>query len=895
MQKNGEKMKKISELRLPCIAFSITGALYLLYFAVFGFYPFGERSIAWCDLEQQYLPILMELRNALLEGTSLLLGRGGGGMNLWGVILFFVSSPIGILSLLCSEDNMIYFINILTIVKLAICAASASWFFRKMFKRLPDCFNIILSVIYPLSGYVMMYYQNNMWLDVMAIFPLLLLSMFRLCDCGKWRSYTIFLSLTMLMNFYISYMIVLYIVISFGVMLLFCCKKNNRADRSLKFAAGSFCAAVMTAVIWMPAMKQFLTSGRGESFIEKFTDGNILYNTVDKLAQLLCTSAAVGAVIFTLIRLKRFRSGRPAFFASMTAVMLVGTLIEPINKLWHTGSYQAYPLRFGFIIILLCLSLCAEILSGVGKYKIPENSQKRRFFAVSAAVFALALVVYIIGIANHKKYNSYTSVLWVSRNSAMLLAAGAIAAIACVFIFISYQNGSAGRKTTALMLSGIVLFESFFSFGVYFDNITDVTSRFNQTIALSGKINDENFYRAKSLKRYFYSNMMEGMNYNSIGHYTSLTDGDFLFAAKRLGYSAYWMDVSSNGGTLISDAFLMNKYFFGLADDKNGFMDDYNMNDTLKIYRNTVVPSGAVISSVSPDELGDFSKVQRMPASSYMAEVLFGEKNIIHEVEPYTVKNLNITRENGKIKAEIIDPDESASLNYNFHADGKIELYADLFGNYSTALKEPYFESVSIKVNGKTLSSYYPNKKENGILDLGTFNNKYVSVKIEVHKNFEAEIFGLYTMDAERIAEHIQNVPTAQISLDGNKIKITADSPDGGWAYVPFAYNDGFSAKINGEKTALYKAFGSFMAIQLENGKNEIELAFYPEGFKIGIIISCFGGLMFIVLMILMKQFRISHKIGKIFIAGIYASSAGVLLLLYVFAPAVWLVMQFIG
>jgi len=52
---------------------------------------------------------------------------------------------------------------------------------------------------------------------------------------------------------------------------------------------------------------------------------------------------------------------------------------------------------------------------------------------------------------------------------------------------------------------------------------------------------------------------------------------------------------------------------------------------------------------------------------------------------------------------------------------------------------------------------------------------------------------------------------------------------------------------------------------------------------------------MFIVLMILMKQFRISHKIGKIFIAGIYASSAGVLLLLYVFAPAVWLVMQFIG
>ncbi len=266
-------MKKLSVMKLPVIAFAAVGAIYLLYFAIYGFYPFGERSIAWCDLEQQYLPLLMELREIILDGGSFLLGKGGGGMNLWGVVLFFVSSPLGMLSLLVSSESMIYFINILTVLKLALCGASASYFFGRLFRSLPSCFNVLLSVIYPLSGYVMMYYQNNMWLDVMIIFPPLLLSLFSLCEQGKWKSYTILLSLAMFMNFYLCYMIVLFVVISFGVMIFFCCEKEKRGSVAVKFLLSDLCAALITAVVWIPSMKQFTSSGRGDSFTEQFTVG----------------------------------------------------------------------------------------------------------------------------------------------------------------------------------------------------------------------------------------------------------------------------------------------------------------------------------------------------------------------------------------------------------------------------------------------------------------------------------------------------------------------------------------------------------------------------------------------------------------------------------------------
>ncbi|MCC8135353.1 MAG: YfhO family protein, partial [Ruminococcus sp.] len=714
-------MKKLSVMKLPVIAFAAVGAIYLLYFAIYGFYPFGERSIAWCDLEQQYLPLLMELREIILDGGSFLLGKGGGGMNLWGVILFFVSSPLGMLSLLVSSESMIYFINILNVLKLALCGASASYFFGRIFRSLPSCFNVLLSVIYPLSGYVMMYYQNNMWLDVMIIFPPLLLSLFSLCEQGKWKSYTILLSLAMFMNFYLCYMIVLFVVISFGVMIFFCCEKEKRGSVAVKFLLSDLCAALITAVVWIPSMKQFTSSGRGDSFTEQFTVGGFFFNGDDKLALLISSSMAVAAILAMLARNRMFRKGRAAYIMIMTLIMLAGAFIEPANKIWHTGNYQAYPLRYGFIIILLALSAAAVLLSEAPAAELPEKKRSFPMKPAMAAVLGGAVIVFAIGIANHGEYTSYTSTLWLDGgDSAAVIICGAVGAAALLIFLAGYSRSILGRRLTAAFMSVIVLCGSLFSFGIFFDNINDVTLRFSQTTELSGKIDDDGFYRAKSSKRYFYSNMMEAMGYSSIGHYTSLTDKDFLFTAKQLGYSAYWMDISSNGGTLLTDAFLMNKYVFGLSGDKNGFYENYNTDDVLKIYRSTIVSDGAVISGISPEELSDFENTQRMESTEYIAEKLYGAEDILRRAEPYAAKNLEYSEENGTYRFEITDPQEEASLEYSLYVSGRQELYADVFGNYSTALKEPYFESVSIYVNGSLISDYYPNKKENGILDLGT-------------------------------------------------------------------------------------------------------------------------------------------------------------------------------
>lgn len=879
----------------PAAAFLAVGAIYMIYFALRGFYPFGDRSIAWCDMEQQYVPLMMEVRSIVLEGGSVLLGKGGGGMNFWGVFLFFVSSPFVLLSLLVSEENVIYFVNILTVLKLAFCGASAELYFQRIFPKMPRSFGILMSIMYSLSGCVMMYYQNNMWLEMMLLFPLLLLSMFRLCEKGKWGAYALCLSAAMYLNFYISFMIVIFILISGGLMLLFCCSGRQRADIAVKLIIGDICAALMTAIVWIPAFRQFTASGRGSSSADLFFGGTFFYCGFDKAALLSCTAIVFAAAAEIILERKKLKSGRGAFFALITAIMLAGAFIDPANKLWHTGSYQAFPFRYGFMIVLTAMSVCAVLISErtVNITKSEAQLRKIRTGVLAALLVFVAAAVPVFIYSD--KINSYVSSLWVEERDAVILTAlAAVGAVVYLICIKKYCSGTLKKSVTLAVMACVMIIESMLSFNVYFGNVTDVTERFAQTAALNDNIEDDEFYRVKSMKRYFYSNMLEGLGFSSIGHYTSLTDSDFLFTAKRLGYSSYWMDSSAIGGTILTDAFLMNKYFFGTASVMNGLSELYNGDAALKIYKNTLSSDGALISQTSPDELLSSDDFQRMEFTEFMAEKLYGAEDIIGAVEPYAYDNLTFTEDENGSHFSIEDTSEKASISYNLFVEGRKELYFDIFSNYSTSLTEPYFSAVSVYVNGKLIEKDYPNKRINGIIDLGTFEDKYVSVKLAVNEDFSADTFGLYTLDIPKAEECVRNAETASISLDGNKIRITADSAGGGYLYIPFAYSEGYSAQLNGQKTDIHKILGSFMAVELENGVNELVLTFYPLGFKAGAVISVLGGIIFLLLMFLKPRTEKLGRAGKAAPKLLITVSIAAVGVIYVIAPALWLMYNYL-
>ncbi len=129
---------------------------------------------------------------------------------------------------------------------------------------------------------------------------------------------------------------------------------------------------------------------------------------------------------------------------------------------------------------------------------------------------------------------------------------------------------------------------------------------------------------------------------------------------------------------------------------------------------------------------------------------------------------------------------------------------------------------------------------------------------------FEAP--GIYTFDRLKVSAQSLSVPTENLaSLRQNTLKNVSISTNKvtGSIYLPSSkvlclsipYSDGWSAKIDGERTKLMRANQMYMGILLEPGSHEIELTYETPGLKAGSILSKIGFLLFIAI-ILLGQFK---------------------------------------
>ncbi len=122
-------MEKRLKLILPMLA---TASILFIIYAINGLYPFGDMSISWGDMNQQVIPLLDEFRDMLLGKQDFLFSmQNAGGMNFWGVFLFFIASPFSFLTVFVEKADMFLFMNLLVLLKMMTCAGTAAVFSRK--------------------------------------------------------------------------------------------------------------------------------------------------------------------------------------------------------------------------------------------------------------------------------------------------------------------------------------------------------------------------------------------------------------------------------------------------------------------------------------------------------------------------------------------------------------------------------------------------------------------------------------------------------------------------------------------------------------------------------------------------------------------------------------------
>ena len=837
-----------------------TAVLVLQIYLNYHLYPFGNQTLAWCDMKQQVIPILLDFKNILSGQSNMFLNlSNAGGMSFWGVFLFFISSPFSFLVAFIDKSSIYVFANILVLLKMSLCAYTASIFFGRQFKKLTLSQNIALSTMYAFCGYTMMYFQNIVWLDMMCIFPILLIGLDVLLEQNKIWMFVLTFSATIVLNFYLSYMVLLFLILSFGVYVLFFVSKEKRRKSILLLCVATILVALITAVIWLPSLMQYLNSARTVGLLQSVSSGKFFTNIYTTLPIILCSSAII-AVLPMLPALLDYKNKKVVSVFIIFILMLIPLFIDPINKMWHTGSYQAFPTRFGYIVVFLGLILLAGVIS---KINIDNDAvQKSRNLlvtvALSIAFAGTAMLAKLLLDNNYSVLSVYTRTLWENKDSLTLFILFALAsALVYLLMMITYRHHYINRRVFSIFLCITVVCQCVFSGNIFLGSAANSAEPYQYVLDLSGKIHDNSLYRVKNNKKYFDVNLLGGLGYNTLNHYTSLTGKDYMYTMKKLGYSSYWMEVNSYGGTEFSDAILANKYSVVYTNELNKNSDTVYSNKYFSIIKNASALSlGTIMSTDNIDKYKSLPEISRLGIQESMFQAIFNtNKNLLTNYNFTSSDNVDFDNSNGITTAIQKNSDEASSLTYNIEVNGTQTLYFDCFDNLSNNLSEADYSSFNVNVNGKSIETAYPKKNNNGLLNLGTYTNKSVTVKIDVLKSICAKSFGISGLDLSTLSTAASQAKTANLKQEGNTITGTAIASGADqYLFLPLSYDGGYSISVNNQPVQIHRVFDTFMAVKLNKGNNTIKVTYVPQGFKAGIFISIAGLLAFAAMLLLLKR-----------------------------------------
>jgi len=227
-----------------------------------------------------------------------------------------------------------------------------------------------------------MYHTNFVWLDNIILFPLLVLFLKKLLDGGNLIPYTIVLTYSLSLSFYISFMEILFIIFFSFLYIHYFIEKTKKKNVVLNLSIGTMFALLISAVFYIPIIYELITSS-GRLTISFSHD--LFGDVINKFSTILIYSFPIVNLIsyFKCSNDKK----RNKFYGWLLFFTMVGIILEPINLMWHTGSYLRFPFRYGFISIFVIYLVALEHLQHNKKTDLNRVEIKK-----------ICLMIFLIGI-----------------------------------------------------------------------------------------------------------------------------------------------------------------------------------------------------------------------------------------------------------------------------------------------------------------------------------------------------------------------------------------------------------------------------------------------------------------------------------------------------------------
>lgn len=853
MKDNKSLFQRVKLYAIPGL---ITCAVIVFIYVFKGIWPFGANRIDYFDNMQQVAPLYAHLWDWMHGKASLWFDwYTGFGTNVsMSISAFSMLSPFNLLLYLFPRTLILESISILTLVKMIFMAVAMYAYINKKYNSLSYNMKVAFSLMYTFCGYTVLYGSCfTPWMDIVALFPLLMLAYENMMQTGKKLFYIIMVAIVFIINYYLGAMSLVYIFLISGAYVLLMSKKEKIKEHAWNLGIGTVAGLGLSCFVLVPVMMQLSGSqrgGSGQGIVSQYigwiksaiiSDGQM---AAFQRWMMLYGMAFAAAVI--IMGLKKFKEEKNTirYMISLLLISLLPIVVEGINLMWHFGSYNGYTLRNGYIVAFTLITVAAYFAQRMFEEVTADKKQLVKqlvIFVVAAAVYA---VIYNIIPSND-----------------IILAAFILFIAIFIAAFIFYnkklkKDGIGFDFNTIIAIVAIEVFigaysligpPKFYEYEPY---------QYGDYVQAANEVKDSLDIEESVTDRIVNSDISLNANYplilrrSAMSSFTAALQSDTQSYSKKFGYSKYFLWLLDSGGTVFTNSLfhvtqavnvneLDSQMYTAVRSD-----GDYTLYDA-----NYKLPFAMSVNKNITRQ--DFSGNWEDLHNIFYKALTNDTQDIVNGMS-YTKKESSVIRE------------------YNVRADGKQAVYINIVdvNNRNTDANASWLiSSMHIYVNGEAVlvptlgdvkNTAYFTDYNNNLVYLGTFENENFTIRVEYDdpwylKVSEVSFAGL-DMDKMQslVDKHADDYCETSYTSDSLTVKLNGSGVNN-MALIPVVYSDNWNVKVNGKKVKAKSVCGLFTGVDIHAGENVIEMTFEPKGKKAGMLISLATLIMMIASALILK------------------------------------------
>lgn len=879
-----------SKIKNPyMLVFIITWLTVVSYFLMIGV-PFSHKITGlMVDLSGQYMDFFRSITLFFKDPSSILYsfsnGMGGDNLGLWAYYLF---SPLNIIFALVPTSILPFTLILLTPFKLAFASVSMLLLLNKT-KLTKNYEGVPFALSYGLSTWIVSNNMNTIWIDAVALMPILILSLEHLLIKKRIVPFAIIYAISLILNYYMTYMITIFLV----MYVFWRVFNKHTALNNIKrkwhaiwlFSLSGIISAGTTAILILPTIYQLslgkATHNTGISFGFKF-------NILDLIPKLLPGSMTIKEIqdyghaniyvpflililLFVFFVNKRISKSIKLSTGLIFGWLLLATSWTPGILIMHAMQNPVwYNARFTFVTVFFAIFIAAYalkeanvfdnntydkkitiftyiIISIIAVYTIAANILVKNppAFVNGIPVLIIMAVLTLKYIKNNNKQGAYlVTIVTLILNSAMVLA---------TIPSVSYSDYNNPKSTNDIVSSVIKKDNS--KDNNLPTNVFRISKNYERTDndGIFNQFSDASFFSSTLNKNTeeMYATFGQESSKNSVRYVTGnyLLDGIFnvkYVATVPKNTIKNW-HIKSNAKEN-STLLLPTRY-----DSENFYQKVYS--NKVDIYKNPYALGFA--NAVSQNSLNNkftknslFNQEQMLNSRTGLSDKIFNDNQI--DDEKYIYKNAKVSYLKTGIKLTKIDHKKPIEIYYNFKPQNNDSYYLRYYlnpdnkANYNSKSTE----SLIVKSQGVALK-YNPKKlKERTLRAAYNDKGKKISVKILALSNknssnsivFKPEDLKVYSLSTDYVTKSLNLLKKHSFKITSFKntrisgyITTTKQYPviASEIQYVP-----GWHVKVDGKEVASQKVNHYFVGAKAQPGNHYVTFYYQEPFLKEGAIIS---------------------------------------------------------